>query len=208
MKPNLLCLGDSYCASSEGWPSHLAELLNANLTCYGMGGQSWYNIVEWMSQHPLQIEQADIVVFAHTNAERIPTDDIQLGLIDHSKRPELEIEHAIHLYFKYIHSENFLHFAQKLWFEHISNRFIDKKMIHLHCFDGHSIANSNLLKGINILPSLTSISMQETNAQLYGDTRKNHFSDTNNRVLAEEIYFAIKMDSPTYALNIEKFTLT
>ena len=207
MKTKLLCLGDSFCASKEGWPSHLAELLHADLTCYGLGGQPWYNLVEWMNQNSLAVDQAEIIVFAHTNAERIPSEDTQLGLIDHSKNPESEIEQAIHLYFKYIHSTNFLHFAQKLWFEHISRRFADRTLVHLHCFEGHSIVNSDLLQGTNVLPSLNSISMQERNAKLYGDTRKNHFSDNNNQVLAKQVYNAIHCNSNIYNLKVTEFDL-
>lgn len=207
MKKKLLCLGDSFCASPNGWPSHLANLLDADFISHGIGGQSWYNIADWMDRHPDDVAQADIIVFAHTNAERIPTRNIEIGKVDHSKVPANEIEHAIHLYYKHIHCTNFLHFAQKLWFKHITDTFSDKTLVHLHCFPGHSVEADSLLTGVSIQPPLIELSMLEKDARTFNDQRKNHFSDENNRWLAEQIFHAIETGHRYYTLNHDNFVV-
>ena len=207
MKKKLLCLGDSFCASPSGWPSHLANLLDADFMSHGLGGQCWYNIVDWMGRHPDDVAQADIIVFAHTNAERIPTSNVEIGKFDHSKVPETEIEHAVHLYYKHIHCDNFLHFAQKLWFKHITDTLGDKTLVHLHCFPGHSVEADSLLSGISIQPPLVEISMMEKDATLFNDQRKNHFSDVNNLRLAKQIAHAIHTQDRHYRLKFANFVL-
>lgn len=211
MKNKLLVLGDSYCASSLGWPLHLAKMLNSDLTCFGEGGQPWYSVKQWMDNNPGVVETANYIVFAHTNAERIPTDNNQIGIVDHSKTPESELEHAIALYYKYIHSVGLLHYIQKLWFEDLNRITKDKLVVHLHCFSGHTIDNSHLLEGINVFPDLTSISMREkavVGKTLFADNRLNHFSLHNNQALAKEIYTAIKIAPAVYKMDLNNFELT
>ena len=208
MKQKLLCLGDSFCASPNGWPSHLANLLDADFISHGIGGQCWYNIVDWMDQHPDDVARADIIVFAHTNAERIPTSNLEIGKINHSKVPETEIEHAVKLYYKHIYCHDFLRFAQKLWFKHITDTFSDKTLVHLHCFPGHTVEADSLLTGISIQPPLSVVSMMEKDAcPNVVDARNNHFSEENNLVLAQEIFYAIQANKRNYTLNIDNFVL-
>lgn len=132
---NLIVVGDSYCSFFNGWPKTLADELNLNLICHGGGGQPWWNARNYITKlAPDTIDNAEFIVFAHTNAERIPTLNADIGLIDHSKKPESEIETAIHLYYKYIHEQEFITWAHQQWFKEITERWGHKKLCHLHCF--------------------------------------------------------------------------
>ena len=184
---NLIVVGDSFCSSAEGWPSALADRLGLNLICHGIGGQPWWNAREFLIGLPDQnIEQAEHLVFVHTNAERIPTNNIQIGLVDQSANPKTEIDKAIQLYHKYIHEMEFLNWAQQQWFLEINQRWSHKKIVHLHSFPW-SIDHGKLLSGLNIVTNLCSISLNELGAdtfELFNDQRLNHLNNHNNNELA------------------------
>lgn len=187
---NIIVVGDSFSASDTGWPRTLANELNLNLICYGAGGQPWWNARNFiMSLSQDTIDNAEAIVFAHTNAERIPTLNEDIGKVDHSKKPDSEIETAIHLYYKYIHDGKFMSWAQQQWFIEISRTFGHKKICHLHCFPW-TLQYSNLLTGINVTTNLTALSLNEIGAKqfaLFNDSRRNHFNQHNNEQLGLQL---------------------
>lgn len=207
---NLIVLGDSYSSSAHGWPGMVAHQLNLNLICYGEGGQPWWAITQFLnSVSETEIQNCEAVIFAHTNAERIPTTDKTIGKINHSQLDTTnEIEHAIALYFKYIHDHKFLSWAQEKWFEEISIKWSHTKMIHLHCFPWTWKLRTKLA-GINVNPCLTSISLNELNARefaLVNDVRPNHFNNFNNTELANQLASMINSYVPgDRQLDLSKF---
>lgn len=211
MKNNIVIAGDSFCASQDGWPAHLANLLNLNLICHGVGGQSWWNAREFVdSLDESTIEKTEVMVFVHTNSDRIPTHNTQLGLIDHSAEPVTEIQKAIHLYYKFIHEPSFLKWAQQQWFSEISQRWGHKKLVHLHSFPW-SVVDSDLLTGLNITTNLCSLSLNELGAQtfsLFNDHRANHLNTHNNTVLAQQLKELLeKFQNKQVELNASEFDL-
>jgi hypothetical protein len=206
---NLIVVGDSYCACSDGWPKTLATELNLNLICYGGGGQPWWNARNYITKlAPEAIDNAEFIVFAHTNAERVPTLNEKIGCIDHSKKPESEIETAIHLYYKYIHEQEFITWAHQQWFKEITERWGHKKMCHLHCFPW-SLSYSDLLKGLNITTNLSALSLNEVGAthfRLVKDQRCNHFNPYNNNQLGLQLSEHLKnYDIKSVELDVAKF---
>ena len=195
MNKNIVIVGDSFCANSSGWPQQLADKLELSLICHGIGGQSWWNAKNFIdSLRDDDLAQAEVLIFVHTNADRVPTQNIQIGIIDHNASPESELETAIHLYYKYIHEPSFLHWAQQQWFMEITRRWAHKKIVHLHSFPW-TIPYSNLLTGINIQTNLCSISLNElgtTEFKLFNDKRLNHLNHHNNNQLAVELTSLIK----------------
>jgi hypothetical protein len=187
---NILIVGDSFCASTSGWPSQLATLLNLQLISHGLGGQSWWNAREFVNALDSSVlDRTQVMVFVHTNADRIPTHNTQIGLIDHSAHPRSDIEIAVQLYYKYIHDSAFLNWAQQQWFLEINQRWGHKKVVHLHSFPW-SIKNGKLLTGLNIETNLCSISLNELGTKeftLFNDLRANHLNQYNNTVLAQQL---------------------
>lgn len=210
MKKNIIVVGDSFCSSAEHWPQSLADQLDLNLICYTDGaGQSWWDARNWLQGLPAeQINNTEVMVFAHTNAERIPTTDKELGKIDHSAPAKTEIETAIKLYYKYIFEPQFMHWTQQQWFQEIGRLYGNKRLVHLHCFPW-TLELSTLLTGINVTTCLTALSLNELGAEqmtLYNDHRPNHLNKHNNHVLASQIAELIRSGrSGSCSLDISKF---
>ena len=187
---NLIVVGDSFSSDPAGWPGTLAQQLNLNLVCYGVGGQPWWAARNFMTKlSPDTVDTAEFIVFAHTNAGRVPTLNEQIGRTDHSQRPESEIETAIQLYYKYIHEQDFLTWAQQQWFMEIARVWGHKKLCHLHCFPW-TLSYSRLLTGLNVTTNLAALSLNELGAtefRLVGDRRTNHFNQYNNQQLGLQI---------------------
>jgi hypothetical protein len=205
---NIIIVGDSFCSSPQGWPQQLADMLDLNCICHGVGGQPWWNVKRFIDEIDYEtLDQTEFIVFAHTNSDRIPTGNEQIGRIDHSNPDQSEQSQAIQLYYKYIHEPGFLIWAQHQWFQEISAT-IQKKLVHLHCFPW-SMKYQYLLRGMNITPSLMAISLNEIAADrmtLFADSRHNHLNDHNNTELANQLSNLIKnYDMYPHNLDLSKF---
>jgi hypothetical protein len=207
---NLIVLGDSFSTYYQFWPTMVAKQLNLNLICYGGGGQPWWAVKCFLnSVSEADIENCEAVIFAHTNSDRIPTSNKTIGKINHSQlNKNNEIELAVALYFKYIHDSDFVHWAHKKWFEEITVRWAHTKIVNLHCFPW-TWSQRSALAGINVWPSLTSISLNEINAKefaLFHDSRENHLSIDNNQELANQLVEMINNYMPgDKHLDLSKF---
>jgi hypothetical protein len=210
MKENIIVVGDSFCSAAEHWPKILANLLDLNLICYTNGaGQSWWDARNWLQSLPAEsIDNASVMVFAHTNAERIPTTDKQLGKIDHSAPAQTEIQTAIKLYYKYIFEPPFMSWAQQQWFKEIGDLYGHKQLVHLHCFPW-TLSQATWLSGINITTNLTALSLNELGAEqmtLFNDHRPNHLNEHNNHELAGQVAELINTGgSGSHALDTGRF---
>lgn len=207
---NVIVLGDSFCSSADYWPSHLARLINRRLVCYTDGsGQSWWDARNWLTSLDSKIlDNADIMVFVHTNSDRIPSTNKSLGLIDHSATPVTEADRSIQLYYKHIHDPEFLNWGQQQWFKEISTMYNRKQLVHLHSFQW-SMRNSHHLIGLNVITDLATLSLNElgaTTLSLVNDQRPNHLNESNNQVLASQLAMAInKQRTGNCALDVDKF---
>jgi hypothetical protein len=192
VKKNIIIVGDSFCSNDRYWPTQLAALTERNLICYTDGaGQSWWDARTWLQAlDPAQIKKADIMVFAHTNADRIPTDNKKLGTINHSSRSKNELEKSVELYYRHVFHRPFMSWAQQQWFKEIKSLYGRKQLVHLHCFPWTQ-SYSHLLTGLNITGNLTALSLNELGAQdltqLFDDQRPNHLNQHNNTELATQL---------------------
>ena len=210
---NIIIVGDSFCVNSKGWPEHLAKLLNLKLINYGLGGGAWWSVNRFLlTLTQEQIDNSEIIIFVHTNAERIPTtvEEINcINLLDLNLNNELE--RAVSLHYKYIHDSDFLCWAQSKWFEEINDRWSNIKVIHLHSFPDSLIQRGHLLRGMQIIPSLSTISLDEIAAKdniLIGDMRINHLNTYNNTELAQQLFQLIgNYQVGKVSLDISKFNL-
>jgi len=208
---NIVVVGDSFCAADSGWPGQLAHRLNMSLINHGQGGQPWWNVRNFLNNVDEEtLANTEVMIFAHTNAGRIPTSNTQLGLIDHSAEPATEMEKAIQLYYKYIHEPEFLNWAQQQWFLEINQRWGHKKIVHLHSFPW-SVEYGKSLPGLNIVTNLCSISLNELGVdrfELFNDQRANHLNDHNNNELACQLSKLIQTYTRrTVGLDTDAFDL-
>ena len=208
---NIIVVGDSFCASADGWPNILAQRLNLTLINHGQGGQSWWNVRNFLNTIDEEtLTNTEIMVFVHTNAGRIPTSNSQIGFIDHSAEPKTEMDKAIQLYYKYIHEPEFLNWAQQQWFLEINQRWGHTKIVHLHSFPW-TLDYGKSLFGINIKTNLCSISLNELGAdklELFNDKRPNHLNDRNNNELACQLSNLIQnFTEQTVQLDTDAFDL-
>jgi len=207
---NIIVVGDSFCSSESHWPTKLAELVDRKLICYTDGaGQSWWDARNWLTRLDTKIiDSSDIIVFVHTNSDRIPSSNKTLGRINHSAEPVTEVDRSINLYYKYIHDPEFLQWAQQQWFNEISKMYSNKQLVHLHSFRW-SIDSSYLLSGLNVTTDLAALSLNELGATelvLIEDTRPNHLNEYNNQELAKQLAMLINHShTGNCALNIDKF---
>ena len=189
---NIIVVGDSFSSNPAGWPRQLAAELNLNLVSYGVGGASWWPARDFLMKLDDEVtHNTDVIVFCHTFAIRLPTLDVSLGLLDHSKLDTgIEKQNAIKLYQKYILDERFLEWAQVQWFKEINEKWGNVKTVHLHCFPWSIDSGKATLQGVNVTPSLMAISLDEIGAKevrLVNDGRSNHFSKENNTELAVQL---------------------
>lgn len=188
--PGIIVVGDSFCSSPQGWPGLLAQKLGLHLINHGQGGQPWWNAKLFLdSLDKDTIDHADYLILVHTNSDRIPTNNVEVGLTNHARPDDSELAQAVHLYYKHIHSANFLDWTQQQWFLYIGREWAHKKLVHLHSFPW-SVQHSKLLTGLNITTNLCSISLNELGAEkleLFNDQRFNHLNEYNNQVLADQL---------------------
>jgi len=208
---NIIVVGDSFCAADSGWPGILAQRLNLTLINHGQGGQPWWNVRNFLNTiNEETLTNTEVMVFVHTDAGRIPTNNSQIGLVNHSAEPKTEIDKAIQLYYKYIHEPEFLNWSQQQWFLEINQRWGHKKIVHLHSFPW-SLDYGKLLSGINISTNLCSISLNELDAdklELFDDTRPNHLNNRNNNELACQLSNLIQnFTEQTVQLDTDAFDL-
>lgn len=207
----LVVLGDSFCSSPEGWPQQLADKLELELFCKGNAGAHWWLSAVDMQQNEHILDQAEVIVFCHTNASRIPTDNIALGQVDHSKLNEKDpMQLAIKLYFAFIENFDFLNWTQGAWFDELSSRFQDKTVVHLHSFPwSYQHEDRITIDQISVSPSLATISLNETGATspaIIFDQRPNHLNHRNNTELANQLYTIIEeRNNPRPTLDLDKF---
>lgn len=231
MKKKIAFIGDSYCArygiddfnargnppcqggtNNPTHPDLVVKHFDAILEPYGFGGQSWwYSRTKFFNNNLFDNNIVDndfeALIFFHTNCDRI----------NNAWNPNLgpQITNEItKSYYKHIHCDQFNHWSQESWFREINRRFSHLKTIHFHCFIG-TAKIENLLPGMVFKTPLIHISVGELTGsddnitkQLYNDRRDNHFSEHNNRALAQVIIQALEHYSPgQYDIPIENFEI-
>lgn len=202
----LTVVGDSFCSSASAWPQQLANHLGLELNCFGQGGSAWWTVRDYLQKQPNQARDSKVIVFVHTNADRLPTLDHSLVSFNHSADPTTEAEVAVKLYYKYIHDPVFMDWAQRAWFKEIAATYINSTVVHLHSFPWSVELPQS---GINVTTNLCALSLNElgkTEFDLFADSRPNHFNTANNAELAQQLSVLITNNCPgNYALDHTKF---
>jgi hypothetical protein len=248
---NIIFVGDSYCNSYQRRPGRLsreyqaltkeptyldfvADYFNLTIYNYGFGGQSWYysrrTFLYDIAQSPEILDNADLIVFCHTNAARLNTTNGQCGNqllpsmvtnlqpIKKYTIEELEISRALGMWQVYLVDLDFQNWAQNKWFEEIHTLFAGKKLIHFNCFPrvDKSLTEFEQLPGVVYRTPLIHITLGEIvgtdeeveSAGAWAESRLNHLNSTNNRALADVIIDAFTNYAPgCYDINLSKFEI-
>ena len=101
--------------------------------------------------------------------------------------------------------------AQGTWFKEINEEWKNCKVLHVFGFAPDSDNINILTNGTWVLPTLSSISLNEIDAKefnLSNDTRSNHLNGYNNEILAEQLFEFIKnYKRGKVDLDVSKFKL-
>jgi len=205
MKKNIIIIGDSFCASPEGWPLKLAKQLKLNLINFGDSGAHWWSQRNFLYNNvSLSDKQnAEVIIFVHSSMDRIPSLNNRIKGMERDKSGT-ELETAVSLYYKHIYDETFLSWVQDKWFDEINTEYTNGKIIHLHSFPS-SIDKINLLNGMNVTPDLLSLSLAEVGASSPNDIpleTLNHLNDYNNEELASQLTQFINNYQPSSVVEL------
>jgi hypothetical protein len=219
----IIIAGDSYCAQmDEGtWPDILSKNLGIPIKQYSNSGGSWWSTRRALvkAKQAGEFEGVKIVVLCHTEGTRIPNiDDIPIGGWAVEHKPtwyEPKILEAAKLYYQYLHDPGFGEWTQQAWLNECVDLFPkDVIIIHLHSFP-YSYLKLKITSGVNFFPPLFAISQAEFVSDeegfkfilKKGDPRKNHFNDTNNIALGNELAKIIKdgITEGEYKADLSKF---
>jgi hypothetical protein len=208
-KKNIIIVGDSFCGKVELWPTQVAESLNLNLIHCGLKGSHWWSIRHFLNTlTDNQINDSEVIVCCHPYSKsRLPLEYKKYKLLK-NKEPS-EFSESKRLYFKHIFNLEYSDWTEICWFKEFSEKFSKLKIINLHSWD--TIKNKQYLAGMNVLPSLASISnneMDNGNSAGFHDTRSNHLSIQNNKILGELITECIlNYKNDTVYLDTSRFNL-
>lgn len=222
----ILIAGDSYCASdaTDSWTHILKDLLGLPMKKFSRSGCSWWStrkdIVDEYNKN--KFDDVKIAIMCHTEGSRIVNyRHMPIGGWVVENRPDWlpdEVGQAAKLYYEELHDPDFAVWAQQAWIKEWPTFFNDDCLkINLHCFP-YSFLKLESDVGVNVYPPLFAISQGEHRTKkdamrAYktegGDQRKNHLSDKNNQILAEELYYLITSGkkSGLHELDTTKFFL-
>jgi hypothetical protein len=171
--------GDSFCSDRESldhWPFLLAHLLKYKLQGKGFPGQGWWNTRQDLLAYQTSenFDQTKIFVICHTNINR-PLMSMSNGTP--------EFEQVTKTYYTYMENNDISIWQASMWYRELNNLLHGKQVIHISCFRNGQYLQS-LLDGTHVSPALINF------AQI-SDGHANHFSQNQNRCLAEQLYQGI-----------------
>lgn len=178
------------------WPSLVVDgMPGHHLAHYGFCGRSWwYSWQRFWRDWKDRLQQLDMVIFVHTDADRINNaidDEIRHGTVDplisnHDK------DLAVKLYLTCIADRDFHRWCQQQYFRYIREVMPDVPQMHFFSFNLPTPKTCEILPGIKFNTPLALLSSAENRINprqplpvIVTDTRANHFNDHNNRAMAD-----------------------
>jgi len=170
----------------------LANMLNTDFVCHGTPAASWWITYKDCQRLENKLSNAKIIIFCHTHPARILTENLNILQCDYRAKSKNEEQAAGSLYMKYIHNHEVHDWSMSAWFKELNERYKQATVLHLFAFDDSMSLGKYLTNGIKAKTSLTELSLLEFSSDdinlLSGDSRANHFSQYNNKILAKQIY--------------------
>lgn len=207
LKGNVLIIGDSFCMNPEAWPDYLLKKIKCNkFKVHGEPGAAWWPIRERFLNYAADKEffdNLDLLIFIHTQKDRIPTRDNRVFAIRPLKISKNnfvsnidERVMAVSLYYKYLHDNIFLIWAQDQWFKEYSeicknipcvvNLFYDPPLSKI------DVPGIKIGTGLHDL-AMSQYDLEDPNVhELIGNDGlrgfRNHFTLENNQIFADQLY--------------------
>ena len=197
---DILILGDSFCAERSldtDWPLVVAQKLTGQKEQprgQGFKGCSWWSVRrKFLSE--LEIKIPKVIIFAHTEPMRIPSDrdyslnnvTVEDGRLHQPEGPDKQMSPALfkagQLYYQQLISFDYHEWAITQWFKEIDEIVGSKqieKVIHLFSFPGNYTAYT-FKYGVTVDDNLF-------NYWQLGKGRRNHFSQDENIKIANNLY--------------------
>lgn len=209
--------------SEYSFPSLVADHYDYNLLAHGYSGKSWWfsrvQFKKTFNKNPKLIDKLDAIVFCHTDPNRVNSSNVHVSSGNHAYREESsndseeqkQTARAQQQWSRCLLDEEFQKWAQINWFRELTREWSHVKQIHFYSFTGEQ--HNDLLTGTRFTTPLIHISVaelvgfsREIHNQLGNDSRINHLSDYNNRVLASVIIDSIdNYKHEVRSLDISKF---
>ena len=191
---DLLILGDSFCSDRNkqvDWTVIVRNSLSANLRGQGFPGASWWSARNRLIQ---EIETPPkIVIFCHTEPNRIPRDDdgginigcVDLGMIIYgiNEQPMTEeFQLACKLYYKHIWSKKYHDWAMTGWLCELDELTKDIEIV-LHFFGFENKQRYHRFQhGVSFSDPLTNYATFDRDPQL-----RNHLDIAANQRFADVV---------------------
>lgn len=232
MQRKIFVIGDSYChrrSIDSDWPVVLSSLLDAKLEGKGFPGQSFWHQRRWMLKNLDTVQSSDIILICHTDTARLPcTSDFSIfpkllnmntsdavislsNLREPSKSQSEHFEKLHQLIIDFYKSElfviDFYEYAWRMWLSELTGLTKHAKVFHL-AFNDLVLAElkKSNVHGKVVTPALYRLSNREKSSWTGNapDSRRNHLSDENNIILANELFRLITNDVAC-VINLDKF---
>lgn len=192
MRKKIYIGGDSFCAWRHNlyvhWPYILAKNLRLDLAGQGYPGHSWWKTYCDFKNHFEQFNKdTEIYIFCHTNPNRINCADTPTFIKNMTKNAEK--------YYNIFYDVDFHYWAMKRYYLQLNKLLIDKKVIHLFCFDNARDLYDVSSHGFycdSLLIDMANKDHTELGLTMDGDTADdvplyNHFNKETNKLIASKL---------------------
>lgn len=192
--------GDSFTQTyKKSWLENLCNFLNFSVVSHqGYGGQSEYRIYRNFKE--ILNFSPEIILCCHTHHSRLyhpyePVSSSYHGI----KNPD--VINASKQYFEHLYDDNFARDLQNLMIKDMQNTCKEKniKLINIPCFEHSHIEKFYglwIISGQGLMEcSKTDYKKtfgEEWTNQHYDNKRINHFSESGNQIIFDNIHFQIK----------------
>lgn len=170
--------GDSFCAHVDGYPTKLANLLNAKIVSLGKVGSAHEHAIQ--SFNP----DLDYTVFCWTEANRIHSNrPSSMGQAHQLKDKDIYYE-ALNLYFDHVHDKDWYDRRQVrdlYWFDHEVLSKSKSKIIHCFGFKNTYLFNN----GTTLSKPISSLFRTGLRQR---DGYKNHLNTRDNDIFADILF--------------------
>lgn len=231
---NILIAGDSFCGDWQYWPQFLREkffpkeLFPQRSLIIACPGGSWWDIrsvmLRDMQSNAQWYTYLQWLIYIHPSsvrpiaADQKLTQEIMVELPSkYTSDTFSEIKLCKSLYYKYVYNQNFHQWAMSKWCLELNSLFAAANVIHLFADNNDIAFASNMLQGIKTTVSLTDISMTQyassPSAEFIAQDRQhglyNHLTETNNVLLAQQLYRIMTLQARDLDLSqFSKYTGT
>jgi hypothetical protein len=199
-----------YDYGKQSWLNVSSQELGLDLYSFGFSGRSWFysrsQFFRHMNDNPSFRDSIELLVFCHTDSGRFNTGNGEIGnemlvedyrpdVNDPLRKNKLNKASALKIWFADLQDGALQDWSQEQWYYEIARDFSDIKQIHFNNYPFTQEKTARILGTVGMVYStplihlslgeLTGTDKDITKHGMAQDQRTNHFSEINNRALAQ-----------------------